>query len=175
MTDFRVNRGVLLGGALVTIPLLVFLALGFRADPHQIDSPLIGRPAPLFSLHDLDGRMVRLEELRGRPVVLNFWATWCQPCIVEHPVLQAGAQRYAGRAEFVGVIYQDEPELIREFVRTRGAWGPSLIDQDVSVALAYGVYGAPETFLIDRQGVIVEKVTGLVTPERLTGLLEPLL
>lgn len=175
MTNPKVNRWVLLGGALVTIPLLIFLALSFRSDPHQIDSPLIGKPAPVFALPDLDGHTVRLEELRGRPVVLNFWATWCPPCVVEHPVLQAGAQRYAGRAAFVGVIYQDDPELIRQFVRSRGGWGPALIDEDVEVALAYGVYGAPETFIIDRDGMIVEKVTGVVTPQRLTALLEPLL
>lgn len=166
------NRTVLVVGAVIVVPLLVFLALAFRSDPHQIESPLIGKPAPPFMLTDLDGRVWDLEQLRGKPVVLNFWATWCQPCMVEHPVLLAGARRYAGKASFLGVIYNDSPEAIRRFVAQRGAWGPSLVDTGAQAAIAYGVYGAPETYFINPQGVIVEKVVGAVTPEVLSGLLE---
>ena len=108
-------------------------------------------------------------------MVINFWATWCQPCIVEHPVLLAGARKYEGRVAFLGVVYQDEPAAIRRFVSVRGAWGPSLIDENSGVAIAYGVYGAPETFFIDANGTIVEKVTGAVDPRTLVGILDPLL
>jgi len=170
-----VNRIVLLVGALLVVPLLVFLAIGFRFDPRAIDSPLIGQPAPLFELADLDGDVVSLADLRGTPVVINFWATWCQPCIVEHPVLQAEARRWEGRVRFLGVIYQDQPEPIRSFLARRGTWGPALVDPGSRVAIAYGVYGAPETFVIDPEGRIVDKITGLVDPRRLTRLLEPML
>jgi cytochrome c biogenesis protein CcmG/thiol:disulfide interchange protein DsbE len=169
------NKKVLLIGGLITMPVLVFLAISFRFDPRKIDSPLIGKQAPEFVLQDLDGNEVSLEALRGKPVLLNFWATWCQPCIVEHPVLRAGARRYADRVHFLGVIYQDETDAIRRFVRQQGAWGPSLIDPDVKVGIAYGVYGAPETFFIDADGVIVEKVTGALSPSRLDHILGALL
>ncbi len=169
------NRKVLIVGLLLITPLLVFLALSFRSDPRVIESPLIGKPAPAFTLTDLDGRVVGLEGLKGKPVVINFWSTWCPPCIVEHPVLLAGARRYAGQVEFLGVIYQDKPELIRSFMQQRGSWGPALIDPEVEVAIAYGVYGAPETFFIDAQGIIVEKITGPVDPETLVRIVEGML
>jgi len=169
------NRAVLIVGILVVTPLLIFLALSFRSDPRLIESPLIGRPAPDFNLADLDGNVVRLADLKGKPVLLNFWATWCQPCIAEHPVLQAGARFYEGQASFIGIIYQDKPELIRRFVETRGAWGPSLVDPDVGVAIAYGVYGAPETFIIDADGIVVEKLTGPVDAATLRGIMDSLL
>jgi cytochrome c biogenesis protein CcmG/thiol:disulfide interchange protein DsbE len=169
------NRKVLIVGALIVTPLLIFLALSFGKDPRAIDSPLVGKAAPEFALRGLDGEMIQLADLRGRPVVLNFWATWCQPCIVEHPVLQAGARQYQGQVEFVGVIYQDDPEKIRGFVERRGAWGPSLVDEAGTVAIAYGVYGAPETFFIDGDGMIVRKVTGALHPNELASQLNGML
>jgi cytochrome c biogenesis protein CcmG/thiol:disulfide interchange protein DsbE len=169
------NRKVLLVGTLLAVPLLVFLAISFRFNPRYIESPLVGKQAPEFVLEDLDGNVVDLAALRGRPVLLNFWATWCQPCIAEHPVLQAAARRYRGRAHFLGVIYQDETEKIQRFLAQRGAWGPSLVDPGVKVGIAYGVYGAPETFFIDKNGVVAEKFTGPLTPRELDRILEPLL
>jgi cytochrome c biogenesis protein CcmG/thiol:disulfide interchange protein DsbE len=170
-----VNRTALIVGVLVITPLLIFLALSFRSDPRDIASPLIGKTAPLFTLQDLEGEVYSLEELRGQPVVINFWATWCQPCIAEHPVLVAASRRYEGRVKFLGVIYNDEPELIQRFVQQMGAWGPSLVDENLSVALAYGVYGAPETFFIDASGTIVDKATGAMSPQFVVNLLESLL
>ncbi len=169
------NRTVVLVGALIVTPLIVVLALSFGKDPRAIDSPLIGKAAPTFTLRDLDGDVVALEELRGQPVVLNFWATWCQPCVVEHPLLIASANRYEGQVRFVGVIYQDEPQDIRRFVSQRGSWGPSLIDTDGDVAIAYGVYGAPETYFISSDGVIAEKVVGAIRPDVMASILGPLL
>ena len=122
------NRRVLLFGALIVVPLLVFLALSFGKDPGAVESPLLDAPAPGFALSDLDGQPVTLDQLRGQPVMINFWATWCQPCIVEHPVLQAAARRYEGRAHFIGIVYQDDPELIRGFLARRGGWGRTLLD-----------------------------------------------
>lgn len=169
------NRTALILGALLVLPLLIFLAISFRFDPRSIDSPLVGQEAPSFSLADLDGQVHRLSESRGRPVVINFWATWCQPCVVEHPVLQAGARRYRGQVDFLGVVYQDEPGKIRQFVTERGSWGPSLLDPGSEVAISWGVYGAPETFFLDEDGTIVERVAGLVTPQVLERILSELL
>ncbi|MDX1643699.1 MAG: redoxin domain-containing protein [Thermoanaerobaculia bacterium] len=169
------NRVVLVVGLLIVVPLLIFLAIGFRFDPRTIESPLVGKPAPEFSLVDLDGRPVALDDLLGRPVVINFWATWCQTCIVEHPILLQAARSYEGRAHFVGIVYQDEPEPIRRFVERRGAWGPSLLDPSSRVAIAYGVYGAPETFILDSEGRVVRKVTGMVDWDVLTETLDSLL
>ena len=169
------NWRVLAVGGLLTVPLLIFLALSFGFDPRTIESPLIDQPAPDFTLTDLDGNVVSTAELRGKPVVINFWATWCQPCIYEHPILIEGASRYRDRVHFLGVVYQDDAEKIRRFVAQRGAWGPSLLDQNAAVAIAYGVYGAPETFFVDADGVIREKVTGPLNPRSLDRILGTIL
>lgn len=166
---------MLVVGFALAVPLLVVLAVAFQFDPHEIPSPLIGTEAPLFALEDLNGSTIRLANLRGRPAVINFWATWCPPCVVEHPTLVEAARRYQGRAHFLGIVYQDEPEAIRQFVVANGAWGPALTDPGNRTALAYGVYGAPETFIVDREGVIVEKITGAMTRDSIDRLLGPLL
>ena len=169
------NRLVLVVGLLIILPLLIFLALSFGKDPRALDSPLVGKPAPNFTLQGLDGEVVELKQFRGQPVFLNFWATWCQPCLVEHPVLQAGAREFDGRVRFLGVVYHDEREKIQAFLDRRGEWGPTLLDEDGSVAVSFGVYGAPETFFIDRDGIIVEKYVGALHPELLRRKLEALL
>ena len=169
------NRKVLLVGTLIVVPLLVFLALSFGKDPRAIESPIVDTPAPGFTLADLDGLPVSLAELEGRPVMINFWATWCQPCVVEHPVLQAAARRWEGRAHFIGIVYQDDPDLIRAFIARRGGWGRTLLDPDGETAIAYGVYGAPETFFIDSEGTVVRKVTGPMGTSFLNDIIEGLL
>ena len=166
------NRTVLIVGAVLTLPMLVFLAIGLQNDPRQIDSPLIGKKAPPFALMDLDGQRVSLEELRGRPVLLNFWATYCVPCVAEHGTFQAATRRLGDEVVFLGVIYHDETALIRRFLAQRGSWGRTLVDPEAQVAIAYGVYGVPETFLIDREGVIVDKTTApLMRTDQLFGWL----
>ncbi len=165
------NRGALIVGALVSLPLLVLLALGFRSDPRSIESPLLGQPAPDFRLAALDGGEVDLGQLRGRPVVVNFWATWCQPCIVEHPLLQRAARQWEGRAHFVGIVYHDEEANIRRFLEQRGSWGRTLIDPDSDVAIRFGVYGAPETFVLDAEGIVRHKVAGLLSAAGLEQML----
>ena len=132
------NRRVLLFGFGISLPLLVLLGFAFQHDPQIVESPLIGRPAPDFRLADLDGNIVDLAELRGRPVIINFWATYCPPCIVEHPLLMAGARRWQGEIHFLGVIFQDDPDLIAQFNAEYGRWGPSLIDADAGSRLRTG-------------------------------------
>ncbi|MEO8277751.1 MAG: TlpA disulfide reductase family protein [Thermoanaerobaculia bacterium] len=169
------NRKVLFAGLVLVVPLLLVLASGLRHDPHEVLSPLIGRNAPAFELVDLDGRTIRLADLAGQPVVLNFWATWCPPCVEETPDLVALARRFSGRVRFVGVVYMDSAEAIRRFEGKNGAWGPNLADPEARTAIRYGVYGAPETFLIDAHGVIRDKITGAVNREALARTLDGLL
>ncbi len=171
----KLNAKVLAVGALLVVPLLLLLQRGFDFNPNIVESPLVGKAAPPFRLADLDGRVFDSEQLKGRPVVINFWATYCVPCLYEHPLLIQAAQHYAGRVEFLGVIYQDEPRLIRQFVEERGAWGPSLVDEGGRMAIAYGVYGPPETFFIDKDGTIVHKVIGQVDGETLVEVVERML
>jgi cytochrome c biogenesis protein CcmG/thiol:disulfide interchange protein DsbE len=169
------NLKVLAAGMAVVVPLVALLAVGFRYDPKQIDSPLVGRPAPGVTLPALDGTgSVSLDAYRGKPLVLNFWATWCVPCQAEHPALLAAAMRYQGKAAFVGVVYQDKPENIQAWLRDRGSAYPTLIDEGSRAAIAYGVYGVPETYVIDAAGTIVHKFTGPVDAPSLDAVLAPL-
>lgn len=171
-----INRIALVVGALIAIPLLVFLALGFGHDPEVIESPLIGKPAPEFVLRDFGGATVDFETLRGKPVVLNFWASWCQPCVIEHPVLVEAAQRYAGEVAFVGVVPSEDTEAaVERFTHRFGKWGPVYHDADGRVSIAYGVFKLPETYFVSRDGTIVSKVAGPLDEQSLSTNLEAVL
>lgn len=163
------NWKYLLVGLLFTTPLVYFLARGFEFDPHTIDSPLIGKPAPGFTLDPLGGGApVTLASHSGTPVVLNFWATWCVPCQQEHAALQQAARTFAGKVAMYGIIYNDTSENIQLWLNRRGSAYPTLLDPGTRTAIGYGVYGVPETFFIDRKGTIVEKYAG---PLDLGGIL----
>ncbi|REJ74994.1 MAG: TlpA family protein disulfide reductase [Acidobacteria bacterium] len=171
----RINARVLIIGLAVVLPLVAFLAAGFRFDPHEMSSPLVGKPAPSFRLQSLDGEVWELEALRGKPVVVNFWSTWCAPCIQEHPALLGASRHYADSVQFLGVVYQDDTAAIASFQQRHGSWGPSLLDPGGKTAIAYGVYGPPETFFIGPDGVIVDKVIGAVSGGHLKRTLDGLL
>jgi cytochrome c biogenesis protein CcmG/thiol:disulfide interchange protein DsbE len=113
--------------------------------------------APGFALTTLDGEAVDLASLAGKPLVLNFWATWCQPCKLEHPNLLEGARRNPGVA-FLGVLYGDTPEKAKRYLDRVGSAYPTLVDPGQRTAMDYGVGGVPETFFIDREGRIVKKL-----------------
>lgn len=170
------NTKVLVAGGLLTIPLVVVLAIGFQHDPRQIDSPLVGKPAPEFSLLPVEGTdPVSLTALRGKPAVVNFWATWCVPCKQEHPALVQVARMFGDKVSFLGVVYQDEPARIRTWLGQSGSAYPTLVDEGSRAAIAFGVYGVPETFVVDAAGTIVHKFTGPVDPNELVDLLNGLL
>ena len=155
------NRRVLVVGFLVVMPLLAILVLNIGRDPHAFDSPMIGRPAPAFTLKATgDGTQVSLASLRGKPVVINFWATWCVPCYEEHAVLVEGARAAGDSVQFLGVVYEDEEDRVSDFLARQGSAYPSLMDEDGKTAMSYGVYGVPETFFVDAQGLIAAKYTG---------------
>ena len=150
---------------LAALPVLGLLAYGFRIDPRAIPSPLVGRPAAPFSLTSFDGKPLTLEGLRGQVVVLNFWASWCYPaCYEEAPVLEAGWRAYRERGlVVVGVDIQDTEEAARRFMDQLKLTFPNAPDPKGKVSIDYGVYGVPETFVIDRQGRIPAKHVGAVS------------
>lgn len=161
--------------SLVMAPLLLALALAFGHDPHAVPSVLVDRPAPDFSLPALGGETLSLHALRGRPVVINFWSTWCLPCQSEHPMLQQAAAAYAGRAFFVGIVYQDEADNVRRYLQQAGSSYSQLLDTSSQVAIDFGVGGVPESFILDAEGTIVHKASGLLTPAVLKDVLDGLL
>lgn len=162
-------------GLVLVVPLLYFLGRGFDFDPKEIQSPLVGKPAPELTLPALGGQTYQVSALKGTPVVLNFWATWCVPCKQEHELLQQAAAHYEGKVQFLGVVYQDTEEKIRAWLGPTGSKYPTLLDIGSRGAIGYGVYGVPETFFINRAGVIVEKFAGPVSAQYLVATVEKLI
>ncbi|HVR41734.1 MAG TPA: redoxin family protein [Thermoanaerobaculia bacterium] len=155
------NRTVLFIGLAIAAVVIGILFVGLGKDPQAIASPLVGRPAPEFALREVGtGNTIDLAQLRGRPVVLNFWATWCGPCWEEHPVLVANARMLQPNVQFVGVVFQDSEEKILNFLNQRGSSYPTLVDDKGKTAIAYGIGGVPETFFLDKNGTIVAKYVG---------------
>ncbi|HUP45202.1 MAG TPA: redoxin domain-containing protein [Thermoanaerobaculia bacterium] len=162
------NRTVLAVGIFIGLAVVGILFLSLGKDPQAIDSPLIGRVAPGFALREVgSGTPVSLEDYRGKPVVLNFWATWCAPCYEEHPILVANARRLGTQAQFVGVVFQDTEDKIMKFLNDRGSAYPTLVDDAGKTAIAYGVGGVPETFFLDASGTIVAKHSGPISSDLL--------
>lgn len=151
----------------VFVLLVVFLALGFQLkDPHLLPSELINKPFPEFELQDLHkGDVLRTrEDLVGEVSLVNVWATWCPNCIVEHPELLRISREES--IPLYGVNYNDEtPKAIAWLQRRQDPYQFSIVDDKGTLAIDLGVYGAPETFVVDRQGVIRFRHVGPVTPD----------
>jgi cytochrome c biogenesis protein CcmG/thiol:disulfide interchange protein DsbE len=156
--------------------LAVFLARGLSLNPREVPSPLIGKPAPAFVLPRLDDAnvSVKREDMLGRVWVLNVWASWCAPCREEHPLWVDFARR--SKVPIVGLNYKDQRANAQPWLRQLGdPYVMSLYDGDGKVAIDWGVYGVPETFVIDRQGVVRFKHVGPVTASLMREKIEPLL
>lgn len=147
----------------IAVPLVGLLAAGFQHDPNAVKSPVVNRPAPHFALRTLDGRSLSSGQLRGKPVVVNFWASWCLDCEYEHPDLLHAWKTYGKTVTFVGIDYQDRASDARSFLQKYGGGWTQLVDPDQRTAIDFGVYGVPETYFIDRHGVVRYKATGPVT------------
>jgi cytochrome c biogenesis protein CcmG, thiol:disulfide interchange protein DsbE len=162
---------------LAAVPVLALLAYGFRLNPREIPSPLLGRPAAPFALTSYDGATIDLASLRGRVVVLNFWASWCYPaCYEEAPVLERGWRAWRDRGVTVlGVDIQDKDEAGRKFVQDFSLSFPNAPDPGGKVSVDYGIYGVPETFFIDRQGSIRVKHVSALTDQIFNETVERLL
>ncbi len=134
-------------------------------------APAVGHPAPDFTLRTAAGEPLTLSQLRGTPVVLNFWATWCPPCRSELPELDAASKKYAGQIAIAGVNQAEPPEAVQSFAREMDLTFPIPLDTQSQVSRDYGVRSLPTTFFIDRQGIIRQIQIGPVTEATLTQLL----
>lgn len=156
--------------------LVAFLAVGLRLDPREVPSPLVGKPAPAFQAVALarPDATIKRDDLLGKVWLLNVWASWCGACRDEHPVLVDYARR--GGVPIYGLNYKDKREDGLSWLRQFGnPYTDSLFDPDGRIGIDYGVYGVPETFVIDRAGVIRYKHIGPITPAVLRDKIEPLL
>ncbi|HSW24547.1 MAG TPA: DsbE family thiol:disulfide interchange protein [Burkholderiaceae bacterium] len=160
----------------VFLVLVGFLAVGLKLDPRAVPSPLINKPAPAFVLPRLDdaAQTVRRDDLLGKAWVLNVWASWCGPCRDEHPqVLALARGKYA---PIIGLNYKDARDDARGWLRQLGdPYTVSLSDADGRTGINFGVYGVPETFVIDKSGVIRFKHVGPLTATVVQTRIVPLL
>ena len=148
------------------IGLVAFLLVGLTRDPHEVPSPLINKPAPNFKLGQLrePNKTFSPQEMRGKVWVLNFWGTWCVACREEHPLLLEYSK--TGAVPIYGVDYKDNRDTAVQMLKEEGdPYVLSAFDPDGRVSIDYGVYGAPESYLIDRNGVIRFKQIGPITRE----------
>ncbi len=164
------------------IPLAAFFALatmlafGLRLDPREVPSPLIDKPAPAFTLPRLDDpqQTIRLADLRGKVWMLNVWASWCVACREEHPLLVQFSRKRL--VPIYGLDYKDKRVDATAWLTGFGnPYEASMFDEEGRVGIDFGVYGVPETFVIDQNGVIRLKHIGPLTPEVLATKIEPLL
>lgn len=139
------------------------------------EAAIAGYLAPRFSLQNTFGEEISLEEFRGRPVVLNFWATWCPPCRAEIPHLQDASTKYHGQAIILGVDQGEPLSVVADFAASYGMTYPLLLDTDAAVSRQYGVVALPQTFFIDADGVIKEVYTGIINRAILEDRIEKLL
>jgi cytochrome c biogenesis protein CcmG, thiol:disulfide interchange protein DsbE len=156
--------------------LVLLLGVGLGLNPREVPSPLIGKPAPAFELPQLHSsdRSFSPKELAGKVWMLNVWASWCAACRQEHPVLEELAR--TGVIPIYGLNYKDRREDAMAWLRRFGdPYQLSIFDADGRVGIDYGVYGVPETYVIDKQGVIRYKRIGPVTPEIVQKKLLPLI
>jgi cytochrome c biogenesis protein CcmG/thiol:disulfide interchange protein DsbE len=161
---------------LASIPFLVLLCRGMGVDKYTLPSPLEGNAAPNFQLQTMDGDTIDLADLRGKAVVLNFWASWCIPCRQEHEVLKLTEATYdPEQALVLGVVYQDTEANARRFLAALGGDWIQLLDPTQRTAIDYGVYGVPETFFISPDGQIAHKQVGPVSWDLVKPMLDSLI
>jgi cytochrome c biogenesis protein CcmG/thiol:disulfide interchange protein DsbE len=164
---------LVVAGFLVLVGLL---AAGLQLDPREVPSPLIGKPAPAFELPLLQqpDKSFSQKDMLGTVWVMNVWASWCPPCLVEHPVVSELAR--SGIAPVVGLNYKDAREDALPWLKRNGdPFKFTVYDAAGRIAIDYGVYGVPETYVIDRNGIIRYKRVGPLTPEITQKKLRPLI
>jgi cytochrome c biogenesis protein CcmG/thiol:disulfide interchange protein DsbE len=160
----------------IFVVLAVFLFVGLTLDPREVPSPLVGKPAPAFVLQQLHspGKQFSPQEMKGKVWLLNAWASWCVACEAEHPVLMELARQNI--VPIYGLDYKDKREAALAVLERRGnPYTLNVSDADGRVGIDYGVYGVPETYVIDKQGVIKYKQIGPVTAENLREKILPLI
>ena len=159
----------------IFLVLAVFLAVGLNLNPREVPSPLIDKPAPAFQLPQLHdtGRTLAAQDMKGKVWVFNVWASWCAACVEEHPLLVELSKR--NLVPIVGLNYKDNRADALQWLQRRGdPYTLSAQDADGRVGIDYGVYGVPETYVIDKEGIIRFKHIGPVTPKVLDEQILPL-
>jgi cytochrome c biogenesis protein CcmG/thiol:disulfide interchange protein DsbE len=159
----------------IFIVLVAFLGIGLGLNPREVPSPLINKPAPAFQLPQLHrpDQTLSQQEMKGRVWLLNVWASWCVSCREEHPLLVEFAR--TNIVPVYGLNYKDKPDDALAWLKQFGdPYALSIVDRDGRVGIDYGVYGVPETFVIDKQGMIRYKQIGPITPEALQNKILPL-
>lgn len=160
---------------IVFVALAVFLYLGLQLNPREIPSPLINKPAPAFNLPQLHdpSKSLSVEAMRGQVWLFNVWASWCASCRDEHPLWVAFAQ--SNRLPIVGLNYKDQrSDALNWLLQLGNPYVVSAMDREGRVGIDYGVYGVPETYVIDKQGVIRMKHIGPINPAVLQEKILPL-
>lgn len=158
------NKAVIL--AVLFLVALVVVVVSIKKEERRETPPVIGttvgRASPELSLRDTAGKVYTLSELKGSVVFINFWASWCQPCKEEMPSLQALYNRFKGDPKFrlVTILYRDDYEKARALMKEGGFEFPVYLDPEERSAAAYGVTGVPETYIVDKKGILREKVIG---------------
>jgi len=156
--------------------LVVFLAAGLRLDPHEVPSPLVNKPAPAFKVTQLEHPELQFaaEDLKGKVWLFNVWASWCVACRQEHPVLMQFARQQI--IPIVGLDYKDQrKDALGVLKRSGNPYDVIAFDGDGRVGIDYGVYGVPESYLIDKAGIIRYKHIGPITAEALEKTIIPLI
>ncbi|MEC4723637.1 DsbE family thiol:disulfide interchange protein [Noviherbaspirillum sp. CPCC 100848] len=160
----------------IFVGLLIFLGIGLRLNPRDVPSPFIGKPAPAFEVAQLQqpDATISSGDMRGKVWLLNVWASWCAACRVEHPALMELAR--SNVVPIIGLNYKDERSEGVSWLQQHGdPYAVSAYDKDGRIGIDFGVYGVPETFVVDKQGIIRLKHTGPVTAEFIKKTLIPLL
>ncbi|ASF47788.1 DsbE family thiol:disulfide interchange protein [Methylovulum psychrotolerans] len=158
------------------IVMAVFLAIGLNLKPNDIPSPLLDKPAPSFTAPKLQAPQEKLStsDLKGQVWLFNVWASWCVSCRAEHPVLNGLAQHKA--VTLIGLNYKDDPAAAQGWLGSLGnPYTISIMDQDGRIGLDWGVYGVPETFVMDKKGIVRYKHTGPVTVDDVQQIFLPLI
>jgi len=154
--------------------LLLLSVFGCNERSESVAKVAIGKPAPDFTLQTVDGRSITLSSLRGKVVLVNFWATWCPPCREEMPSMEEMYRNYApGGLELLAInVEENGPQVLPDFLKAHPHTFPVLMDTAAKVQNSYGVFQFPETYIVDRNGIIVDKVIGAIDWTAPSSLIE---
>lgn len=163
--------------AVLALGVIEVLGVGLGRDPTIVRSVLIGRPAPQLKGTSLSGEHIDIGAYQGKTVLVNVWASWCPPCREEHPILVATQRKYASHGlQVVGINMRDKPEAARRFLAdTGGIAYPSVKDPEARIAVEWGTFAVPETYLVDGTGTILEKLIGPVTEKWIADRVVPMI